>query len=193
MPYPVEAFCPHGGGTDNRAISTTVICKGCHDSGTSIIQGVSAPAVAGDDATWGFYISGHGRHNAVSCEDCHDTAAAHFDGEARTFSFDSAQYGPTQSGVDYAAAYRLNYVGGEVPLMIPANYNITFSYDASVMSDTAFRLCFECHDSTVTFDDTPGDGIASNFKASLPNTTAPHGPSGHLRLPWRPQNAGFSA
>ncbi|UCE60509.1 MAG: hypothetical protein JSU63_01925, partial [Phycisphaerales bacterium] len=50
-----------------------------------------------------------------------------------------------------------------------------------------------------------GPSASLNIKASQPaaaywaqsadflNTTAPHGPSGHLRLPWRPQNAGFSA
>jgi hypothetical protein len=87
----------------------------------------------------------------------------------QTYEFDSAYYGPTQSGVAYASAYRLNYVAGEVPLMIPGNYNITYGYDAGLMRDTAFRLCFECHDSSKVFDDTPGDGLDTNFKASLPN------------------------
>jgi hypothetical protein len=57
---------------------------------------------------------------------------------------------------------------GEVPLMIPANYGITFRYNALDMKDIAFRLCFTCHDSSAVFDNTPGDGIESNFKASLP-------------------------
>jgi hypothetical protein len=37
------------------------------------------------------------------------------------------------------------------------------------MKTTAFRLCFSCHDIDKIFDDTPGNGIQSNFKASLPN------------------------
>ena len=53
--------------------------------------------------------------------------------------------------------------------MIPANYNITFSYNAQIMKATAFRLCFQCHDAAKVLDDTPGDSINSNFKASLPN------------------------
>ena len=32
-----------------------------------------------------------------------------------------------------------------------------------------FRLCFSCHDVSKLLDDTPGDGIQSNFKASSPN------------------------
>jgi hypothetical protein len=153
----------------NWSTSAPVSCEGCHDNGTSAIQGVSAPPVAGDNVATGFFATGHGRGGTVACTDCHDTTATHFDGEPRTYSWDSAHYNPTQSGVAYAAAYRLRYVGGEVPLMIPANYSITFSYDALVMRDTAFRLCFECHDSTKIFDDTPGDGLDTNFKASAPN------------------------
>ena len=144
-------------------------CAGCHDTGTSTVNGVAAPPVAGDGATWDFYANGHGRNAVVSCTSCHDTTATHTDGLARTYSFDNADYAPTQSGVAYAAGYRLKDVGGEVPLMIPANYNITFEYDAGLMRDTAFRLCFSCHAASAILDDTPGDGIDSNFKASLPD------------------------
>jgi hypothetical protein len=144
-------------------------CVGCHDSGSSVINGVSASNVGGDvGQTWGFYVNGHGRQ-LQECTDCHDTSVRHIDGLDRTYSYDSSYYGPTQSGVAYAAGYRLSYVGGEVPLMIPANYNITFGYDAGLMKATAFRLCFDCHDSSKILDDTPGDGIWSNFKASGPN------------------------
>ncbi|MCP4590055.1 MAG: hypothetical protein GY842_04875, partial [bacterium] len=156
-------------GIANWAAGTPVACAGCHDTGTSTIQGVTAPPVAGDNVTWGYYATGHGRGGMVACTACHNANALHFDGEARTFSFESGQYGPSQSGVDYAAGYRLKDVDGEVPLMIPANYNITFDYNAATMRDNAFRLCFSCHDITKVFDDTPGDGIDSNFKASLPN------------------------
>jgi hypothetical protein len=69
----------------------------------------------------------------------------------------------------YASGYRLRYVGGEVPLMIPANYNITFAYIGQDFVDNAFRLCFSCHDYTKIFDDTFEDGLDTNFKASLPN------------------------
>ena len=168
-------------------------CVGCHDTGTSTVNGVAAPPVAGDDSTWGFYATGHGRNALVSCTGCHDTTATHTDGLTRTYSFHSIHYEPRvpfdefgdpiedglppefpESGVFYATAYRLSYVGGEVPLMIPANYGITFKYDAGLMRDTAFRLCFSCHDASAIFDDTPGNGIDSNFKASLPNPPRDH-------------------
>lgn len=148
-------------------------CASCHDADRASSNqdgtGVTAPAIAGDDTTYGYYYSGHGRNLIVQCTDCHDSSVDHLDGEPRTYAFDSAYYTPAQSGVAYASGYRLRYVDGEVPLMIPANYNITFSFDAGLMKATAFRLCFECHDSSKILDDTPGDGIDSNFKASLPN------------------------
>jgi len=145
-------------------------CVGCHDSSASVINGVLAPAIAGDDITYGYYYSGHGRNlSGVQCTDCHDSSVNHLDGEPRTYAFDTADYAPAQSGVAYASGYRLGYVSSEVPLMIPANYGTTFGWDAGVMRDTAFRLCFNCHNSSEILDDTPGDGINSNFKASQPD------------------------
>ena len=141
-------------------------CIGCHDSGTSVIEGVSAPD------TELYYSNGHGRSGAdKECLDCHVTTEAHIDGNSRSYAFDSAYYAASQSGVKYAESYRLRYVDGNVPLMIPANYSITFGYVASLIRDNAFRLCFDsgCHDSTKIFDDTPGDGLDTNFKATLPN------------------------
>ncbi|MBW1860437.1 MAG: hypothetical protein JRI70_10310 [Deltaproteobacteria bacterium] len=160
-------------------------CAGCHDDQPANSEyngsGVDAPMVAGDDSTFGFYATGHGKSviplrgtagwptERIECLDCHDAGVAHIDGEARTYSFDNASAGSTQSGVDYAAGYRLGYVGGEVPLRIPANYSTTFGYNGLLIRDTAFRLCLYCHDTSRIFDNTPGDGIDSNFKASLPN------------------------
>jgi hypothetical protein len=130
-------------------------CLACHDGTTD------APDVGL------FNTSGHGRFG-IDCIDCHDSSIPHDDG-GRTYSFDSDYYAPTQSGVEYAAGYQLKYVNGEVPLMIPANYSITFVFDASLMRANAFRLCFDCHDSSAVLDNTPGDGLQTNFKASLPN------------------------
>jgi len=139
-------------------------CGSCHDDDAAEIYGVEAPDISL------FWTAGHGRTGAnVACGDCHDILTNHIDGNARTYGFNSAYYGPNQSGDAYASGYRLKYVNGEVPLMIPANYSITFSYNAGLMRDTAFRLCFECHDSSNVFDNTPGDGLDTNFKASQPN------------------------
>jgi uncharacterized delta-60 repeat protein len=143
-----ESGCHGPGAMDN--------CTWCHDGSQ-----LSAPDVGF------FYTSGHGKFG-IDCIACHDSSIPH-DGIARTYSFDSSQYDPSLSGVAYATGYRLKYVNGEVPLMIPTSYGITFSYDAQSIKANAFRLCFNCHDSSKILDNTPGDGIDSNFKARLPN------------------------
>ena len=144
-------------------------CVGCHDTTPAIIGGVDAPDVGGDGTTYGYFTTGHGRSGKVLCSDCHNLTSRHIDGDSRTYAFDSGYYAPSQSGVAYAAGYRLKYVNGSVPLMIPANYGTTFSYNAQTMRDNAFRLCFGCHNASRILDNTPGNGIDSNFKASLPN------------------------
>jgi hypothetical protein len=145
-------------------------CATCHDdipaNSKADGTGIDAPNIAGDNINFGFYINGH---KSRLCSECHDLTTKHIDGNSRTYSFNSAYYGPSQSGVAYASGYRLRYINGEVPLMIPANYNITFSSNAQTMKDNAFRLCFDCHLSSKILDNTPGDGLDSNFKAWLPN------------------------
>jgi len=78
-------------------------CGSCHDAtpGNSDINGLGAdaPNVLGDDATYGFYFTGHGLQSgnyaalaaqeptesgnpaaAKTCSDCHDTISQHFGG-----------------------------------------------------------------------------------------------------------------
>jgi hypothetical protein len=149
-------------------------CISCHDSGTSQCDGVDAPDISGDNTTYGYYVNGH---KSRLCSDCHDLTVTHIDGEARTYAFDSGDYLPGESGVAYAAGYRLKSMGTDVPggynesvpLMIPTNFGTTFNYVGLDIKDNAFRLCFSCHDSAEVLDDTPGDGLDTNFKASLPD------------------------
>ncbi len=157
-------------GKTNWSSGSQVSCQGCHDTGNSTIQGVSAPPAAGDNSTWGYFVSGHGgRHGFITCVDCHDVNKTHIDGEPDTYSFNSNYYAPAESGRAYADGYRLREISGEAPLMIPSNYYITFGYDAQLMKETAFRLCFECHLSDNVFDNIPGNGLKTNFKATPPN------------------------
>jgi hypothetical protein len=89
-------------------------CVSCHDDGTSVCDGVSAPNV---DL---YYTSGHGRNGIVECLVCHDATFAHIDGEPRTYAFNDEDvdpadgtsdiYVPGNSGVAYASGYRLRYV-----------------------------------------------------------------------------------
>ena len=139
-------------------------CVTCHDDGASLCDGVSAPDVGI------FYMTGHGRPGAgIECLSCHDVTRTHIDGQARTYAFDSPSYDPGLSGVTYASGYRLRYVGQDVPLMIPADVTITFDCTSQAIKDNAFKLCFNCHDSYKLFDNTPGDGLDTNFKPSLPD------------------------
>ncbi|MDY6950169.1 MAG: LamG-like jellyroll fold domain-containing protein [Thermodesulfobacteriota bacterium] len=150
-------------------------CISCHDAGTSVCDGVSAPDISGDNTTYGYYVNGH---RSRLCSDCHDLTMVHIDGEARTYAFNMADYAPDESGVSYAIGYRLKSMGADdpgtdydesVPLMVPTNFGTTFSYVGQDIRDNAFRLCFSCHDKNEVLDDTPGDGLDTNFKAALPD------------------------
>ena len=151
-------------------------CIGCHDSGFSVCQGVSAPNVEL------YYTSGHGRPDAeLECLVCHDAAFPHIDGEPRSYWFNDEDVSPADdnadmydvvnSGVSYAAGYRLRYVDGKVPMMIPAIYGYTFdnSLDLTEMKNTSYRRCFnaDCHDSFKIFSE--GIGIYTNFTAREPD------------------------
>lgn len=167
-------YDPDAGGT-TLASGMEMWCISCHDSGTSVCNGVSAPDISGDNTTYGYYVNGH---RSRLCSDCHDLTVTHMDGEARTYAFNVAYYDPSESGVAYAAGYRLKSMGPDdppggynesVPLMIPASASTTFSYSSQDIMDNAFRLCFSCHDSTKIFDDNAEGGLDTNFKAALPD------------------------
>jgi hypothetical protein len=142
-------------------------CAGCHDKEPSVIQGVSAPNVIGDEdgvtnygTGWGFYKTGHGlpadetypasggisKGAGRECGDCHDLSLAHIDGESRTYSAASD---------NYQAGYRLKY-----PMNIPR----------TGLSADDFGLCFTCHPSGPYVDQNNDD---TNFRNS------PSGVNGH--------------
>jgi hypothetical protein len=165
----------YGPGGTTLAFGKDMWCISCHDSGTSVCDGVDAPDISGDNATYGYYVNGH---KSKLCSDCHDLTVTHIDGEARSYAYNMAYYAPGESGVAYAAGYRLKSMGPDdpetgynesVPLMIPANFGTTFAYVGQDIKDNASRLCFSCHNSTEVFDDTPGDGIDTNFKSAMPD------------------------
>jgi hypothetical protein len=119
-------------------------CATCHDNGTSVVAGVSAPNVMGDNSSWGYNISGHG-YFTVKCEDCHDLAVSHTDGDARTYSV------PAATTVDYRAGYRLDG-------------DMTIPRVGGSLSATSFRLCFDnCH----IFSNIFGTDDTTNFRDDL--------------------------
>jgi hypothetical protein len=100
-------------------------CVTCHDDGSSAINGAPAPNIIGDDSTYGYRVSGHGKHN-VLCEDCHDLSLLHTDGLSRTYKATTAN--PARS---YRKGYRL-----KENMSIPRN---------GESHPEAFRLCTNCH------------------------------------------------
>jgi hypothetical protein len=109
-------------------------CAGCHDDGISVIHGISAPNVMGDNTTYGYTVSGHGEYG-VRCDACHDLTMFHTDGIARTYS---------ASSDNYREGYRLNE-----DMAVPRN---------GAYGPIAFALCVNCHEySDIT-------GPTSNFR-----------------------------
>lgn len=125
-------------------------CAGCHDNGTSVIQGVAAPNVMGDNVTYGYNKSGHGRNpdSYIRCDDCHDVTMLHIDGNPRTYSAASN---------NYKDGYRL-ITGMTIPRF-------------NQYGESAFRLCFDCHiysevfGSTSNFRDDNGGGFLHDVHA----------------------------
>ncbi len=123
-------------------------CAGCHDEDASVIRGVTAPDVIGDENRmnfygkgYGFYVTGHGLSSCytypasqapgagLTCLACHDYSVTHIDGTAQTFNLTDDNY---QEG------YRLISIDGGPPMNVP---RLTGG-----MAPEDFALCFQCHD-----------------------------------------------
>jgi len=140
-------------------------CVGCHDDDPSVLNGVSAPNIAGDDTSFGYYKTGHGKHGneqAVTCLACHDPALMHVDGEARTYA---------AAADNYQAGYRLKSVDGEAPMEVPRP-------SSSPTAPEQFRLCFSCHDSTPFM--TMAGTTVTNFRSDVDDSCVPRDPSSNL-------------
>ncbi|MBW1744695.1 MAG: hypothetical protein JRJ47_14910, partial [Deltaproteobacteria bacterium] len=106
-------------------------CAGCHDDGSCVTRGVSAPNVMGD-GTYGYKISGHGAPGIEKkCEDCHDVTISHTDSRQRTYS----------ATADYVAHPEKTYKNGYRLVE-----EMTIPRDSQIGS-TTFRLCTNdnCH------------------------------------------------
>jgi hypothetical protein len=133
-------------------------CDGCHDGGTSVVNGVSAPNILGDQTsggsgTYGYNISGHGRNPTayVKCLDCHTPACTepgfeHCDGNARTY--DRSLWPVPFNPSNYQSGFRLRAY-----MHIP-NYGH--------VGATEYALCMGCHEATQLFD--TGGIVETNFR-----------------------------
>jgi len=104
-------------------------CASCHDdepaNSRSDGSGVDAPNVIGDNASYGFYVTGH----KMNCLKCHDAGKTHIDHTHRSFEIDESE------GVweyPYGEGYRLQ---------VSSNWQ----FDAN-------RFCSSCHESTELYD-----------------------------------------
>jgi hypothetical protein len=88
--------------------------------------GIYAPNVIGDNATYGFYATGHGAHGWVECLSCHNAGIKHIDHEHRTYS---------SASNNYQGGYRL-----AKPMVIPRPNRDDIYAD---LDD--FALCNDCH------------------------------------------------
>jgi len=116
-------------------------CAGCHDESPSVVNGVAAPNVVGDESGfypygrgWGYYMTGHGLAAGVypasqgpaanlGCGACHDFTMPHIDNNPRTYSV---------ADDNYQRGYRLKR-----PMDIPRT--------DSGQPASDFQLCVDCH------------------------------------------------
>lgn len=144
-------------------------CASCHDESPSVIGGVAASNVVGNESGsypygtgWGYYKTGHGLPadqtypskggffpprlvggsppRPMGCDACHDFTARHIDNVARTYGTQGLTQGRYREG------YRLKRVNGQEPLVIPRV--------ATQNNDNSYRLCVQCHYSNVFYDST---------------------------------------
>lgn len=148
-------------------------CATCHDEGSSVVAGIAAPNVIGDEdgptgygTGWGYYRTGHGLSAGVypasrepaanlGCTACHDPGAPHVDNNPRT-------YGAADN--NYQAGYRLRR-----PMDIPRS-------DLG-MPASDFQLCLDCHSSAALL--TQADNT-TNFRK---DPTMPNSHWLHLQAP----------
>ncbi|MDY6987278.1 MAG: hypothetical protein SWQ30_04400 [Thermodesulfobacteriota bacterium] len=124
--------------------------KAVDNNGTG--PGAYAPKVAGDNSTWGFYATGHGKNGKAECLDCHLASRKHIDGNGRTYDVN----GPGTAW-DYCMSYRLPDGSLEVPRTGgPSVYTNDFS------------LCFSCHNNKEVLGVDGSDTTHTNFWDSHP-------------------------
>lgn len=110
--------------------------------------GTFAPNVAGDNSTFGFYVTGHN----TNCLACHHAASDHIDGVHRTYD----------AGVtEYTASYRLMQVYGQAAMILPRPLHPINTNP--ILHPEDFALCFKCHDKNEVLSANPSAVGATNF------------------------------
>ena len=125
---------------------------------------IYAPNVIGDNATYGFYATGHGAQGLVECLDCHDAGKTHIDNERRTYA---------SAHDNYQAGYRL-----AKSLVVPRPERV----DVYAHLDD-FALCADCHNLYEVLGENETDESHTNFSDDALPSRNEH--KYHLRLGYR--------
>ena len=126
-------------------------------------QATYAPNVIGDNATYGFYATGH----KINCLSCHDSVSRHIDGEHRTYQVDEAS-NPDVVVNPYCDSYRLRYIDGVSSMVVPRVGNPAQQYWKD------FALCFDCHNRFEVIGEIAADVSGTNFWNDDTNDTNSH-------------------
>ncbi|MBI4516036.1 MAG: hypothetical protein HY699_09510 [Deltaproteobacteria bacterium] len=128
-------------------------CITCHDEVPSVVQGRSAPNKVGNNSSYGYYVTGHGRPATYpamswqatsgdsgnpganqSCTNCHDASAPHIGASSERLRYPNNQ--------DNTLCTQCHEPGG------PAHHSPDF-YTTSAAFETsahAGALCTDCHE-----------------------------------------------
>ena len=133
-------------------------CIGCHDDNPSVVNGETAPNKAGDNSTYGYYLTGHGQVSNYTfmswqdtsaagnpganqtCEGCHNSTSNHIiSGPDSGSSRLKSGFENDQNNTNCNQCHTLN---GSA-MANPQFYTNSTDYEASAHSG---KNCTECHE-----------------------------------------------
>ncbi|GAB4346021.1 MAG: hypothetical protein Kow0089_23200 [Desulfobulbaceae bacterium] len=153
-------------------------CATCHDEAPSVIAGVTAPNVIGDEdgaytygTGWGYFKTGHGlaageaypskgglieppltggASRPVYCDGCHDFSTSHIDGLARTYDDGESS---TLDASAYRQGYRLKQVAAGTGAGASGKEPLQIPFQVNTGNNANnYRLCATCHDPAAFLD-----------------------------------------
>ncbi len=133
-------------------------CLGCHDSAPATARqngmGSTAANIAGDDATWGYYFTGHGRNSAnmVFCADCHALNSRHIFYPDFNSVYQSRLYEGKDIYESATSKSRICLSCHDDPTVVATNFrtdtlgNLHQFHLSHWVSGSGFEDCRMCHD-----------------------------------------------
>ncbi len=131
-------------------------CAGCHDDVPAEVGGETAANKAGDDTTYGYYVTGHGRESAFARMSWQATASAGNPAAAQPCTschlYTAEHISTTASSSRLRAGFEIDQANtgcgnchqpGSAAVGAPQFYTDSASYETSAHGST---LCSDCHD-----------------------------------------------